>query len=885
MIDGDATVLECASRSQTTTTSRPSKLSSAVAESFFDELLRIATSISSGTDDEKYTCSLAELVRSINLFEVRNAVAHPNREFPENYWYRCAVVATSLPVTMLALTQVSQAFQAALDNKITLPPEEWLDLSSSIIPNNLPREIEHDSTGLIGRQKERKQLLTMIKSRRAPVIVITGPGGLGKTALATQVLREYSQDFTNIPEHEAIVFTSLKQEQLTSDGVNKLDAVESIEELRIDLYEEISNLFPEVEAQDFESICGQLSERKILLFIDNLETLLRDAPDSFGALCDNLPREWSVLATSRVTLDGGRSIPLEILSIPDSTSLGFRYANTRQVDITEDAIRRIVTASRQNPLALRLGIDFVAQVCSIDEATKRASADVVGFSFQNLVSALPTEGLSILEGLFVKSPMGRGEMIALLNLSSEKVVENARRLARTSLVRREVRGEDEEFDLNPSVRDLLRDSPADLDARVKIQKALQEQRKNLNRHLQIIRNRNTNEYSEEFLPENISPALGNTLARCIRYVKSGQHSYKQTNALAKELNEFSFTNAAEWRIWLWLGKLYSLLQDDKTAEIHYRRAIEKDNGSPVPLIAMCEFLCKSQNFKEALQLAEGLIDSGYGLETKGDEVIASRIWFSYLRCLSENGKFEDIINLNFSSISNERIRSVLRIFKAEALIRSASPSHSDSSVDVGDNFIQVIKLIKDGIKFEHYQKSIVRLILFFLREAKHFIDQASEDDPTGNRLLPLLKQLPNFIRTLLDSDVLEAAAHDEVISFISWARNHSNPEVNASFSSATWNADLGLDSDIEAKIHQATENGFEIASIIRIPNKGVRDGFSDYCFARLASGIQVFIHKDNVERMEFLRWIRLRVGNQIGVADLMESRRDKLPIASRVVLI
>lgn len=255
-VDNDATVSDCLARTDSEgPTNRRARLTRAVAESYFDELIRISVSLSAGTEDEKYTLALAELLRSINLFEVRNSVAHPNREFPENYWYRCAVIATSIPIAMLGLEGVVKAFQAALDNKIILPPEEWLNLNSNIIPNNLPRDTEHDATGLIGRRAERKQLAQLVKSRRSPVIVITGPGGLGKTALTIQVLREYSQDYSADPEHEAIIFSSLKEEALHSDGVTKLQAVESIEELKYELAEQLGGFFPEAQEQDFDAMC------------------------------------------------------------------------------------------------------------------------------------------------------------------------------------------------------------------------------------------------------------------------------------------------------------------------------------------------------------------------------------------------------------------------------------------------------------------------------------------------------------------------------------------------------------------------------------------------------------------------------------------------------
>jgi tetratricopeptide (TPR) repeat protein len=883
-IDNDATISEClARRDAEPTPNRRGKLSLAIAESYFDELLRISCSISVGTEDEKYILELSQLVRAINLFEVRNAVAHPNREFPENYWYRCAVVATSLPISTLNLTAVSQALQAALDNKIALPPDEWLNLASFIIPNNLPREIEHDATGLIGRRNERKKLLELIKARRSPVVVITGPGGLGKTALATQVLREYAQDFTENPEHDAIVFASLKEEALTADGVSRLEVVESMEELKEELAEDIGSLFPDVEASSFSEMCDQLRERCILLYIDNLETLLRDTPDSFSTFCDSLPREWMVIATSRVTVDGGRTLPLETLTDGDATSLGFRYADSCQVNMSSDGIERVVRASQKNPLALRLSIDLIAQGKTIEEATKKASADVVGFSFQNLVSALSPQGRGILECLFVKSPMGRGEMVSLLGLSSEEVVENARKLARTSLVRREVRGEDEEFDLNPSVRDLLRDSPAELAVRRKVQQASQEQRRVLNRHLIILRNRNVTELSEEYLPQNIAPALGNTLVRAIRYIKSNQYSYKQSNSLAKELGEFVYAYANEWRLWLWLGKIHLLIQDEITAEQYFRNAVEKAGDSPVPLLVLSEVLNRSHQFKEAKECTDLLLEKGYDSSDDGEGGVSARLWYCRLRGLLELGDYDEILTVN-SEGRSERTQCCIQLFQAEALARRASSWHSDPNSDVSEALVRAMKLIQLVVSRGHYQKSLLRLIPYVCREVKHYLNILQADANQESKLLRILKVFSKFIALTLDSDVLDNAIRDEVVSVIVWAREHDNPEINARFSDPQWNIYLGIDSDLDQKLRNIRRQGFDIATIINIPPKGFRDGMVEYCFARLDDGNQIFIHRDNVEKMEFIKWIGLRVGSKIGVNGLVESRGNKLPIAGKVIV-
>ena len=591
-----------------------------------------------------------------------------------------------------------------------------------------------------------------------------------------------------------------------------------------------------------------------------------------------------MIATSRVSVDGARSLPLETLAESDAQSLAFRYSDTRQVEINKEGVDRIVKSSQRNPLALRLSIDLIAEGSSIDVATKKAANDVVGFSFRNLVSALSDEGLNILECLFVKSPMGRGEIVSLLGLSSEKVVENARRLARTSLVRREIKGEDEEFDLNPSVRDLLRDCPAKLDTRRNIQRALQDQRKNLNRHRAILRGRGINEYSDEFLPDTIPTALGNTLARCIRYYKGSNYSYKQTNKLAKELAEFSYTFGSEWRIWLWLGRLHTLLQDDKTAEDYFKNAVDRSGESPVPLLALCEMLMRFHRFDEACECADGLVNQGFELNNEADEIFVPRIWFNKFRCLIELSKFDEIIEINESEIKSERLQVCVALFKCDALIRKVSHLHSDPHSNAAEIISKAIGKLEKCLNSGHYQKSLAKLIPFAVREVKHLIEALNIEDHTAN-VSSLLKKISNFIYNALESGAVEEEVREDLIRFVSWARDHKSPEVNARFSDPRWNGHLGIDSTSIQLINELRSSGFEVAKIVQIPNKGLKDGLAAFCFARLESGEQIFIHRDNVYKMEFIKWVRLREGTPVGVADLYQPRSQNLRVAGKVVLV
>ena len=103
-----------------------------------------------------------------------------------------------------------------------------MNLRRSYIRNNLPDSVEHELTGLIGRDRDLSKLENELKKGRHSLIALVARGGTGKTALALECLNR----LVLVPETadwaEAIVYCTLKQERLTLSGVQKISAPNTI---------------------------------------------------------------------------------------------------------------------------------------------------------------------------------------------------------------------------------------------------------------------------------------------------------------------------------------------------------------------------------------------------------------------------------------------------------------------------------------------------------------------------------------------------------------------------------------------------------------------------------------------------------------------------------
>lgn len=181
------------------------------------------------------------------------------------------------------------------------PPVRSLDTR----PNNLPTPL----TPLLGREREVHELVTLLRRSEVRLVVLTGPGGTGKTRLGLRVAADLLHDCT----HGAffVSLASVSDPALVATTVLRTLGVQ------------------EMGSRPAEELTAYLREREMLLLLDNFEQVL-PAASVLADLVAACPR-LTLLVTSRaaVRLSVAREYAVASLALPAPTerSAGALAAN------------------------------------------------------------------------------------------------------------------------------------------------------------------------------------------------------------------------------------------------------------------------------------------------------------------------------------------------------------------------------------------------------------------------------------------------------------------------------------------------------------------------------------------------------------------------------
>lgn len=171
---------------------------------------------------------------------------------------------------------------------------------ASARPNNLPPQ----RTAFIGREHEEAALRLLLERTDARLITLTGPGGIGKTRLALQVVGEIAGQFPG-----GVCFVALA-------AVEEAGLIASTIAQALGLHES-GKQSPEEILKEY--VTGL--EQPMLLLLDNFEHLISGAPVVAQLLTAGPNLKIVVTSQSPLHVYGEHEFPVPTLALPDLKSI------------------------------------------------------------------------------------------------------------------------------------------------------------------------------------------------------------------------------------------------------------------------------------------------------------------------------------------------------------------------------------------------------------------------------------------------------------------------------------------------------------------------------------------------------------------------------------
>ena len=832
-----------------------------VESSYLDEVFNLAIDTTEGTSLYLYMKELKNLCSFLGIFDIRNAISHPNRPFPDSYWFRSATIASDSLIEKLGLGGVRQALNSAIEESLNAPPEEWFDDVKWAIPNTLPISFDHEITGLLGRDKEFKELHKTLSSPRNSLIAVVAPGGIGKTALILQFLKDLSLSPTYSSSVSAIVFCTLKNERLTAEGIEQIEAINGIIQIKASILSDLNNLYGENSYSSFEEACEKLETDKILICIDNLETLLMHSQEEFIEFNQSLPMFWRVIVTSRISIDSATTVTLDPLGKRHAVSLSRNYFRKRGVqNIEQSIIENIADTANNNPLAIRLTIDLYLKGVDISQSIEKSQKDIAAFSYKNLIESLNNNSIAILEAIYVLGESNKSELIDFLELTNEEIAEATNELSKTSLI---VRGINDIgldcYKLSESIRDLLLVNPKNIEVRINISESLKKTKSKILEQTTRNKQLGLSEFDENYVAPNTDRSIHSLIVDLNKYFSKpyAKRIHSELIGLKAKFADLIIYNSKDYQLNYHYSRVLKALKD-KAGELKILKQSESFNPeSPRTINAIGMHHFYNSDYEKALEVFNRLHDMKLNLPESSSGKFAYSLTKLRLLCLLYLGYYDELIKTTEDWEKDPNWSAIYGTYRASTIKRK----NEGKRYDIEDTE----KAISDALDiFEKIFASgdypIVACIEGnkILKEFDFVISKPNYSKKVINKYITFISTHFFNLVSRLKNESIDSKESKELLSKVYSANITPNPLHKVSWYSETSN--IIFDKE---HIEELEDEGYEIVEVYHIPEKEY--GASNFIFAKNKNETQFYLHVDHFDG-GWNRWGYIKNDSKLGIA-------------------
>jgi hypothetical protein len=838
------------------------KISLLIESSYLDEIFNFAVDTTKDTSFETKMRALKTYCSTLNIFDIRNAISHPNRPFPDTFWFRSAAIASDPLILQLGLGEVRQALNSAILEQIVPPPDEWINNVKWAIPNTIPENFDHEITGLIGRDSEYKDLEATISKPRVNLVAIVAPGGIGKTALILQFLKDISLDPKWSTKINSIIFCTLKNERLTPDGIEKIEAINGIEQIKNSITEDLKSIYIDKNFESFDEATQQLESEKILICIDNLETLLVHSQKEFLDFNKSLPIFWKVIVTSRISIDSASTIPIQPLGKRYAVNLCRNYFKRRGIsNFKQEDLEYIAAKASNNPLAIRLTVDLYLKGIDISESISQSQKDIAAFSYNNLIEALNEYSIWVLEAIYVSGNVNKSQLLDLLELSNDEISESINELSRTSLVVRDASetGNDQ-FSLSDSIKDLLLINPINIEIRNKISSKIRERKSKIQEQLNRNQILGINEFDVDYISNSVSDtirALVVDLNKALNrpYAKRNHTDLVQLKNRFSELLSFHQNNH---ELLFHYSRILKALKDDVGETRIIEEALKIDTNNPRYLLAKALNQFHKKNSDEALVIFEVLVKKGFGNPLNSSKKFATSLVKLNFLCLLNIGNYTEILKRTLHWRDEVDWSIIMGTYRATALKRSVEIKRQDYQEKemVFNEILEIYNFIFLNEGYPHLA----------CNEALKFLKDFSVINLKSSYSVDFIFTLTSFVATHFFNIITEIKGQTvenlENRSLIEKLQTFKFESKENPLNSAKWFVPEKVVQYDKDHIEDLIEEGYTIVRIHNIPENSY--GLSSFIFAKDKLDNQFFLHVDNFES-GWTRWGYLQLNDKLAV--------------------